>query len=53
MLCGQHFMSEDHIETHHRNGNHNDNMPANLVLLHGHSIPFGHCHDEVHRTKYL
>lgn len=46
MLCGLHFMSEDHIETHHRNGNHNDNMPANLVLLHG------HCHDEVHRTKY-
>jgi RNA-directed DNA polymerase len=45
MLCGLHFMSEDYIEVHHRNGNHNDNMPANLVLLHG------HCHDEVHRTK--
>jgi len=46
MLCELHFMSEDHLEVHHRNGNHNDNMPANLVLLHG------HCHDEVHRTKY-
>ncbi len=29
-------MSEDHLEVHHRNGNHNDNTPANLVLLHGH-----------------
>jgi len=47
MLCGLRFMSEDHIEVHHRNGNHNDNMPANLALLHG------HCHDEVHRTKCL
>ena len=45
MLCGLHFMSEDHIDVHHRDGNHNDNMPANLALLHG------HCHDEVHRTK--
>lgn len=46
MFCGLHFMSEDHLEVHHRNGNHNDNTPANLALLHG------HCHDEVHRTKY-
>jgi RNA-directed DNA polymerase len=38
-------MSDDHLETHHRNGNHNDNTFANLALLHG------HCHDEVHRTK--
>jgi len=45
MLCGLRFMSEDHLEVHHRDGNHNDNMPANLALLHG------HCHDEVHRTK--
>jgi hypothetical protein len=42
---GLHFMSDDHLETHHRNGNHNDNTFANLALLHG------HCHDEVHRTK--
>jgi RNA-directed DNA polymerase len=45
LLCGLRFMSEDHIEVHHQNGNHNDNTPANLALLHG------HCHDEVHRTK--
>ena len=44
MLCGLRFMTQDHLEVHHRNGNHNDNTPANLVLLHG------HCHDEVHRT---
>lgn len=43
--CGLHFMSDDHLETHHRNGNHNDNTFANLALLHG------HCHDVVHRTK--
>ena len=45
MLCGLHFMSEDHLEVHHRDGNHNYNMLSNLALLHG------HCHDEVHRTK--
>jgi len=45
MLCGLRFMTEDHLEVHHRNGNHNDNAPANLALLHG------HCHDDVHRTK--
>jgi RNA-directed DNA polymerase len=43
--CGLRFMSDDHLEIHHRNGNHNDNTLANLVLLHG------HCHDEVHRMK--
>jgi len=46
MLCGLHFMSEDHLEVHHRDGNHDDNTPANLALLHG------HCHDEVHRTRF-
>lgn len=46
MLCGLSFMSDDHLEVHHRNGNHCDNISANLALLHG------HCHDEVHRTKY-
>jgi RNA-directed DNA polymerase len=45
--CGLRFMSDDHIEIHHRNGNHNDNLIANLALLHG------HCHDEVHRMKVL
>jgi RNA-directed DNA polymerase len=46
MLCGLRFMTEDRLEIHHQNGNHNDNTPANLVLLHG------HCHDDVHRTRY-
>ena len=46
MLCGLRFMTEDQLEVHHRNGNHNENAPANLVLLHG------HCHDDVHRTKH-
>jgi len=45
MLCGLRFMTEDLLEVHHRDGNHHDNTPANLVLIHG------HCHDEVHRTK--
>ena len=45
--CGREF---DHtnrqlLTVHHRDGNHNYNMLANLALLHG------HCHDEVHRTK--
>ena len=51
MLCELRFMSEDYIEVHHRNGNHSDNMPANLALLHGHIIPLWDCHDEVHRTR--
>ena len=25
-------MSENHLEVHHRNGNHNDNTPANLEV---------------------
>lgn len=52
------IMSEDRLEVHHRNGNHQDNALANLVLLHGHchdgSRSTGHSrsgyHDEVHRT---
>ncbi|MFZ5819521.1 MAG: group II intron reverse transcriptase/maturase [Chloroflexota bacterium] len=44
--CGLHFMADDLLETHHRDGDHKNNTTANLVLLHG------HCHDEVHRTKY-
>ena len=46
MFCGLRFTTEDHLEIHHRNGQHNDNTYANLALLHG------HCHDEVHRIKY-
>ena len=51
LRCGLRFMSEDHLENHHRNGNHNDNVLANLALLRGHKIPWWDCHDEVHRTK--
>ena len=43
--CGLRFMAEDQPEVHHQNGNHKDNTPANLTLLHG------HCHDDVHRIK--
>lgn len=46
MLCGLRFTTEDHLEVHHRNGQHHDNTYANLALLHG------HCHDEVHRIKH-
>jgi hypothetical protein len=45
MLCGLRFITEDRLEVHHRNGDHHDNAPANLVLLH---VPY---HDEVHRTN--
>lgn len=31
MLCGLHFISEDHLEIHHRNGNHNDSIPFSAV----------------------
>jgi RNA-directed DNA polymerase len=46
MLCGLRFTTEDHLEVHHRNGQHHDNTYANLALLHG------HCHDDIHRIKY-
>jgi len=46
MFCGLRFTTEDHLEIHHQNGQHNDNTYTNLALLHG------HCHDEVHRIKY-
>lgn len=42
--CGLHFMSDDHLETQYRNGNHEDNTLANLVLLDN------HCY-EVHLTE--
>jgi hypothetical protein len=28
--------TEDGLEVHHLNGNHNDNRLTNLVLMHGH-----------------
>ena len=44
--CGLCFMTEDIMEVHHRDGNRQNCNLLNLELLHG------HCHDEVHRTKY-
>jgi RNA-directed DNA polymerase len=40
--CGLHFTAEDVMEVHHQDGNHHNNRPANLVLLHA------HCHDVAH-----
>ncbi len=39
-------MTEDIMEVHHRDGNRQNRNLLNPELLHG------HCHDEVHRTKY-
>jgi RNA-directed DNA polymerase len=40
--CGLRFTAEDVLEVHHADGNHNNNRPANLVLLHA------YCHDVAH-----
>jgi len=40
--CGLRFMTEDVMETHHRDGNRTNNRYANLSLLHA------HCHDQLH-----
>ena len=45
--CRLHFMHNDIMEVHHRNGNPRFNMLHNLELLHG------HCHDEVHAYRRL
>lgn len=42
--CGLYFMSEDQIELHHLDGDHNNARLSNLTLLHR------HCHDQVHAT---
>ena len=44
--CGLRFTAEDVLEVHHLDGNHNNNRPANLVLLHA------HCHDVAHSKRY-
>jgi len=41
--CGLHFRNDDIMETHHIDGERQNNSHRNLALLHG------HCHDEVHR----
>jgi RNA-directed DNA polymerase len=46
-LCGLRFTTEDVIEVHHHDGNHNHNAFDNLRLMHG------HCHDIVHGKGYL
>jgi RNA-directed DNA polymerase len=43
--CGLRFTTEDVLEVHHADGNHNNNSPANLVLLHA------HCHDVAHSKR--
>jgi len=43
--CGLRFTTEDMLEIHHADGNHNNNSPTNLVLLHA------HCHDVAHSKR--
>ena len=44
-FCKLPFTSEDILEVHHTNGNHQDNRFANRALMHG------HCHDQVHNEQ--
>jgi RNA-directed DNA polymerase len=44
-LCGLRFTTQDVLEVHHHDGNHNDNAFDNLRLMHG------HCHDIVHGSR--
>ena len=46
-LCGLRFTTEDMIEVHHYDKNHNNTTFDNLHLMHG------HCHDIVHGKGYL
>jgi RNA-directed DNA polymerase len=41
-ICRQVIQSEEHLELHHRDGNHQNNRRANLVFLHP------NCHRQVH-----
>jgi len=45
--CGLRFTSDDVLEVHHHDGNHQNNAFDNLRLLHG------HCHDIVHGQRCL
>ena len=44
--CGLRFTADEVLEVHHSDGNHNNNRPTNLVLLHA------HCHDATHGARY-
>jgi RNA-directed DNA polymerase len=44
--CELRFTAEDVLEVHHQDGNHNNNRPANRVLLHA------HCHDAAHGKRH-
>jgi RNA-directed DNA polymerase len=44
--CRLYFTTTDHLEIHHKDGVHANNMLVNLELLHG------HCHDEIHQPQY-
>lgn len=41
--CQLYMKTDDVLEVHHLNDNHNDNRIDNLALVHG------HCHDEIHK----
>lgn len=44
-FCGLCFTTNDVMELHHRDHNHNHNKLSNLALLHG------YCHDQIHRDE--
>lgn len=46
MICGLYFTTEDAMETHHWDGNRQNNRYTNLGLLHA------HCHDQIHGERY-
>lgn len=46
-VCGLHFMAEDRIIQHHRDGNHANHRLSNRVLLHN------HCHHQLHAVRCL
>lgn len=44
--CFLSFISDDVLEVHHKDGNRNNNLYQNFLLLHG------HCHDAIHRGTH-
>ncbi len=45
--CGLPLTRDDVLEVHHHDGNHQNHRYHNLRLVHG------HCHDDIHKTRYL